>query len=210
MAFAADGRSAVVLGFAYGLAGDPAFAAGGHRYCGSIYPFPAGEALRARLDALAQLATRALGLVGVNGIDFVARDGEAFVLELNPRYCASMELIERSGGPSVFGTHAAACQGSLLAPGPALPPQAWGKAVLWARVPVIAPDTRSWLARGDLADIPFPGERIAQGRPICTLFASGADRDECYRRLVESAASLEAELGVVVPACYDTPRQGPG
>jgi predicted ATP-grasp superfamily ATP-dependent carboligase len=140
----------------------------------------------------------------------VVRDGEAFVLELNPRYCASMELMEGSGGPSVFGTHAAACRGSLPAPGAPPPRRAWGKAVVWARVPVVAPDTRSWLARGDRADVPFPGERIGQGHPICTLFASGADRDECYRRLAESAASLEAELGVVVPACYDTPRQGPG
>src|SRR5213082_1738980 len=73
--FAADGRRAVPLGVSRALAGDPRFGgrgAGGFRYCGSILVAPEmplfGHACR-----LAAAVTEAFGLVGVNGIDFVAR-----------------------------------------------------------------------------------------------------------------------------------------
>lgn len=192
--FAADGRRAALLGLAQGLAGDPALGARGHRYCGSLYPFPAEDALIVRLDAIAQATTKAFGLRGVNGIDFIVKDGEAYVLELNPRYSASLELIERSGGLNVFETHAAACRGALASLDLSPPPEVLGKGILWARREVVVGDTRGWLARDDVRDVPFPGERIRRGHPICTVFASGPDSATCYRRLVTAAAALEQEL----------------
>jgi predicted ATP-grasp superfamily ATP-dependent carboligase len=194
--FAADGRRAVLLGLSQGLAGDPEFGASGFRYCGSLHPLPASAVLIERLDAVAQATTRAFGLVGVNGIDFILRDAEPVVLELNPRYCASMELIERRGGPSVFEIHAAACRGAL--PGEWREPEpgtgVLGKAILWARHDLVVGDTRGWLARGDVRDVPHPGERIRRGHPLCTVFARGADGLACRRRLLEAAAAIEREV----------------
>jgi predicted ATP-grasp superfamily ATP-dependent carboligase len=196
VSFAADGRRAVLLGLAEGLAGDPAFGASGFRYCGSLYPFAPGAVATETLDAVAQAVTRAFGLVGVNGIDFVLQDGEPVILELNPRYSASMELIERRGGPSVFEVHAAACRGKLPAPRrlPSSATATLGKAVVWARRDLVAGDTRGWLARDDVRDIPHPGERIRRGHPVCTVFAHGHDAATCRRRLVEAAAVVEREI----------------
>ena len=124
--FAADGRRAVPLGVSRALAGDPRFGgggAGGFRYCGSILVAPEmplfGHACR-----LAAAVTQAFGLVGVNGIDFVARRSVPYAVEVNPRYCASMELVERARGISIFEVHARACAGELphfdvTGPGPA-------------------------------------------------------------------------------------------
>ena len=67
------------------------------------------------MSAIAGAVTEAFGLVGLNGIDFVLREGEPYVLEINPRYSASMELIERGGRLSVFEAHVAACGGDLPA-----------------------------------------------------------------------------------------------
>jgi predicted ATP-grasp superfamily ATP-dependent carboligase len=193
VSFAADGRQAVLLGVSGGLAGDPAFGASGFRYCGSVYPLPIAAAAVETLDAVAQSATRAFGLIGVNGIDFVLAEGEPVVLELNPRFGASMELIERRDGSSIFEIHAAACRGSL----PALRTpsgagaETVGKAILWARRALVAGDTRGWLARDDVRDVPHPGERIPRGRPVCTVFARGRDATECRSRLTEAAAVIE-------------------
>jgi predicted ATP-grasp superfamily ATP-dependent carboligase len=193
VSFAADGRRAVLLGLCEALSGDPAFGARRYRYAGSLYPFPADSQLIERLDAVVQLATRTFGLVGVNGIDFVVREGNAFVLELNPRYCASMELIERSRGLSLFATHEAACGGVLPAASVGSPVgETVGKAILWARRDLVAGDTRSWLARDDVRDVPHPGERIRSGHPVCTVFARGADGSACRASLAAAAA------------CYDT------
>ncbi len=47
-------------------------------------------------SALASAVTGEFGLVGVNGIDFIVRDGIPYAIEVNPRWCASMELVERA------------------------------------------------------------------------------------------------------------------
>ena len=70
----------------------------------------------------------------------------------------------------------------------------FGKAILWARRTVALGDTRPWLARDDVRDVPSPGEEIRRGHPICTVFARGDDAAECRQRLMESAAALEREL----------------
>lgn len=208
VAFVADGQRAVLLGMSTGLAGDPAFGARGYRYCGSLYPFSADRALLDRMSAIAGAVTEAFGLVGLNGIDFVLREGEPYVLEINPRYSASMELIERGGRLSVFEAHVAACGRALPPEGPAPMPEVLGKAILYARREVIVGDSGRWLLRDDVRDLPFPGERIRQGRPVCTVFARGADSRTCYARLVAAASALEQELEEEAGGAVDDDRRG--
>ncbi len=198
--FAADGRRAVVLGIAAGLAGEPAFGATGFRYCGSLFPLRAETAIAARLDALVQALTVEFALVGVNGLDFVLRDGEAFVLELNPRYCASMELVERATGASVFDVHVEACRGRLGVPFAPPPAGVWGKAIVWAQADGVAPDTRAWLGGDTVRDVPAPGAPLRRGQPICTVFATGSDDAECHGRLVASAQAIARACHAGVPA----------
>ncbi len=199
VSFVADGRRAAVLGVSMGLAGDSAFGGRAYRYCGSLYPLQAESSLLEPLDALAQATTRAFGLTGVNGLDFVVRDGRAYVLELNPRYSASMELLDRSGPSNVFETHAAACGGAGIGSTSYAPPrgEVLGKAIVWARCDVVACDTRSWLDRDDVRDVPFPGERIRRGHPICTVFARAADAASCYDALRAVATRVERDIGGV-------------
>jgi len=197
IAFAADGRRAVVLGISRQLIGDPAFGAGGYRYAGSIFPFAADDAdpesVAEQAAAIADAVTAAFGLRGVNGVDFIVRDGELYVLEVNPRYTASMELIERASGLSIFEAHVASLCGELPAPrAPAL--GAHGKAIVFARRDVVVADTRPWLGRDDVRDVPFPGERIPRGRPVCTVFARAADALACYAELVAAARAVEETL----------------
>jgi predicted ATP-grasp superfamily ATP-dependent carboligase len=208
VAFVADGQRAVLLGMSTGLAGDPAFGARGYRYCGSLYPFSADRALLDRMSAIAGAVTEAFGLVGLNGIDFVLREGEPYVLEINPRYSASMELIERGGRLSVFEAHVAACGRALPSEGPAPMPEVLGKAILYARQEVIVGDSGRWLLRDDLRDLPFPGERIRRGHPVCTVFARGADSVTCYARLVAAASALEQELEQEAGGAADDDRIG--
>jgi len=193
-AFAANGQRAVLLGISRGLSGDPAFGAHGYRYCGSLYPFSADSHLLDRMTAIASALTGAFRLVGLNGVDFIIRDGEPYVLEINPRYSASMELIERSRGRSAFEVHLAACDGALPAPDADPQRQVFGKAVCYARRDLVVGDSTRWVVRDDLRDVPFPGERIRAGRPVCTVFAQGEDSVTCYARLVAAAAAMEQEL----------------
>lgn len=203
--FVADGRRAVALGISHQLAGEAAFGARGFRYCGSILagagdPQFADDA--ALVDAAVRLATavtQAFGLVGVNGVDFIAQDGVPHAIEVNPRYTASMELVERAYGLSVFGAHAAACAAGVL---PAFDlgaarrgGGAVGKAVLFARHAVRAGDTRPWLDDPSVRDVPHPGEAIPVGGPVCTVFADGPDAAACHAALVRRAERIYTAFG---------------
>jgi len=192
--FAANGRNAVPLGVTRGLAGHRAFGATGFKYCGSILLDPE-EPVFGHVSRLAEAVTAEFGLVGVNGIDFVVAHGVPHAVEVNPRYSASMELVERAYGISIFETHARACAGSL--PEFAIPRRAVetpGKAILYARRHVTPSDTESWLADPDVRDVPVAGEPIAVGRPICTIFAHERDADRCLVELCRRAATVYRTL----------------
>jgi predicted ATP-grasp superfamily ATP-dependent carboligase len=195
--FAADGRSAVPLGVSRALTGDPAFGASGFRYCGSML-VAAEEPLFGHAWRLAAAVTEAFGLVGVNGIDFVARGGVPYAVEVNPRYCASMELVERARGISIFQAHARACAGKLpeverTRSGPTV---VSGKAIVYSRDDVVPEGTGGWLEDDDVRDVPAPGERIARGHPICTVFARGRSVAACGAALAARARTLYRSLEV--------------
>jgi predicted ATP-grasp superfamily ATP-dependent carboligase len=191
--FLADGCRAHVLGLSRQLVGRVELGARGFRYSGSLMGpglFPAEEEVRRRAGALAAAAARAFGLVGLNGLDFIARAGVPWPIEVNPRFSASMELLERGAGLSLFALHAAACAGRLPSRATPSPEQVYGKAVVFARRDVTPEATRRWLADSAMADIPKAGVRIARGRPICTVFASARDAEGCWRALVAKAGSV--------------------
>jgi predicted ATP-grasp superfamily ATP-dependent carboligase len=194
IAFLADGRNALPIGISRQLVGERAFGSRGFRYCGSLLAggdrplFDRGDEVASVARALAAAVTEEFGLVGLNGLDFVAREGVPYPIEVNPRYSASMELVERSGGSSLFGLHERACAG-VLPDAMARPRMVAGKAVVFARRAVRIGETHRWAGLA-IADVPPAGERIARGRPICTVFAEGRDADECRERLVREAGRV--------------------
>jgi predicted ATP-grasp superfamily ATP-dependent carboligase len=199
---AARGR-AVVLGLSRQLIGDMAFGAAGFRYCGNVLTSADDEVIGDRVVELAhRLANQVsdtFGLVGLNGIDYIVHGDVPYAIEVNPRWCSSMELVERHYGVSMFGVHAAACVDGVL---PAFDLMRMrvgkaviGKAIVFANTEVVAGDTRAWLADDTVRDVPKPGERIPAGQPICTVFADGGSAGDCLGALKKRAHDLRVLLG---------------
>jgi len=196
--FVAAGGRVVPLGVSRQLIGDPAFGAAGYRYCGSILMSRGhDDAFIVAACAAARAVAEAFDLRGINGLDFIAHGGRPHVLEVNPRWTASVELMERACGMSAFSAHADAfITGSLprvdwvRARGQA----AVGKAVVFAREDVTMGATTAWLGDDTIRDVPHPGELIRAGRPVCTAFAGGSTAGDCYAALVRKAERVYSEL----------------
>lgn len=201
--FVAAGARSVSLGVSRQLIGEAAFGASGYRYCGSIVSPLADAARDERLTAaaarLGEVLSVAFGLTGVNCVDVIIRDGTPLAIEVNPRWSASMELVERAYGLCVFAAHADACRDAALPDfdlaavrrrqrGTA--GSAVGKAIVFARRELIARGTKEWLMDPDIGDVPQPAARIPAGAPICTVFAAAADDAACEAALASRAQQI--------------------
>jgi len=191
VAFIANGREARLLGATEQLIGDP------FRYAGNIAApiqtlIPPSEL--ATLERAAAVVTARFGLRGLNGLDYIlTADGPAF-LEVNPRFTASMEILETLAGAPFFELHLMALNGWVLPPGPFSlrhrsrtrdPKMDWmGKSILYAEGAVEAPDPGVLEPLG-VRDRPHRGERFEAGQPLCTLIVEAPGRDACLAALRE-------------------------
>jgi predicted ATP-grasp superfamily ATP-dependent carboligase len=194
-----DGVDAAVLGVSEQLVGRRAFGVRGHRWCGNLVPpRRAADALLEQARTICSCLASAFALRGLFGVDLVWDGERAWTIEVNPRPTASLEAIEAAHGVGVFAAHLRGCAGELPKVEAARGGAA-GKAVVFATEDVVVGDSEAWLQRG-VRDVPHPGERIAAGRPICTVVAAAATPEVVLARLEERAAAVRADLGVEVAA----------
>lgn len=63
-------------------------------YCGSSGPIELAQVLENELHRIVNCMVNEFQLIGLFGVDFILADQELWVLEVNPRYVASMEVLE--------------------------------------------------------------------------------------------------------------------
>ena len=205
--FMADSQDARLIGVTEQLVGETWLNAKPFHYCGSVGPIAISKSLRVGLETLGNQIVRATSVRGVFGVDCVLRDGELWPIEINPRYTASVEVLELALNISVLAMHRRVFEPAAEFVRPSLVVSASpvvGKAIVFARLPIRFPEEGPWLDALQpalepftvpvFADIPFPGETIAKGQPILTVFASGASVGATILRLKGRAEKLEKTL----------------
>ena len=201
---------AVLLGASRQLVGIEWAAARQFHYAGSIGPLALKPTLREQFEAIGRVLAREFKLVGLFGVDAVISGSKVYTIEVNPRYTASVEVLERAGAFSAVGLHLAACLGSELpAPeslgGPRRRHAQWGKCILFARRDVTVNEAFEQCAaesmrhglNADLADIPPFGAAISAGRPITTVFAKAEDYASVLRALQQRVAHIERTMAAL-------------
>ena len=142
------------------LVGETCAGAAPFQYCGTISPWPISHEAQHYLQRLGTLLSEEYHLVGYYGVDLIAHEGQLWIIEINPRYTAAVEIVQQ------------ACEdvGSCF-----------GKMILYAESPLTVEASMrdqclsksgcySWPT---MADIPAAGSQIAEGHPILTIFAKG-------------------------------------
>jgi predicted ATP-grasp superfamily ATP-dependent carboligase len=212
--FIGDGSGQVELfGTTRQLIGETWLHAPPFHWCGNIGPLRLPAETQTTLERIGRALVEDFGLRGLFGVDFVLRDGVPWPVEVNPRYPASVEVLERATEKSALLASYRACPGGArpvadetINPAPAdlsrsagpSPPVRPGRDVLWGKAVVFAPRSLVFPAGGPwesalamplhdpevlFADIPAPGTRVEAGQPVCTVFASGTTIAECAEGL---------------------------
>lgn len=189
--FRCDPTGITLLGMSRQLPGHAlSEAAAPFLYSGSLGPLPCEQPADHYFE-LGALVTRQLQslanecqLQGIIGVDFIRdQNGIPWVLEVNPRYTASVEILELSNQQSFLEMSGNKTPLHRLSERPIVM-----KLIVYAPRSVVIGDltrlasTDEWQIPG-IADIPVPESQIPAGWPICTVFSSGTTEEECVARL---------------------------
>jgi predicted ATP-grasp superfamily ATP-dependent carboligase len=184
--FLADGRATRIVGFSEQWP-DPARRSP-FRYGGAVgsvaLPGPLVAEVARTLDRL----VAATGLVGLASADLLVPEGASgpafWLLEINPRPGATLDVFDQGAMPSLLGLHLDACSGRLphALPEPAC---AYAAAIVYAERPF---STASLPRPVWTADWPSCDEAVPAGAPICTIAAAGAS-PQAARALVSERRS---------------------
>lgn len=140
-------------------------------YCGNISPYT-DKIINRELKDVSEEIILQLSLVGSNGVDFILKDDELYLLEVNPRIQGTMESAELSLNINMAEAHLDACNGKLME----IPsPERFS-----VKMVVHAPK------RSQAGDLSFPGVYdlpnqnviIEKGEPIATVINSELIRED--------------------------------
>ncbi len=175
-------------------------------YVGSIGPIKLNATHTNAIHRYGQVIAKEFGLLGWFGVDFVKSDDEIRLLEVNPRYTASMELFElASADLRLFDLHLAGCgKGCLAVPKLEYSDLMIGKRYVFNSSMVATQVTsrmfdrlangagQAWRSR---SDIPWANDWIQPGHPVCTVWAYG-----------DNIAEVETQLDDGVEQVHDLLR----
>jgi predicted ATP-grasp superfamily ATP-dependent carboligase len=202
--FVGAGGSAAFVGATEQLLGSAWGGAREFQYVGSVGPLVLTPQQFQALTKIGECIATSFQVQGLFGVDAIINDDEVWPVEVNPRYTASVELLERALNLSTIGWHVAACRHGEL---PQLASnnlsdhriERHGKAIVYASRELVidAKLERELCAKNRvdadpiIADIPGPGTSIREGEPIVTVFAKGKTIAEVKERLRSEMASLD-------------------
>jgi len=195
-----------VLGITHQLVGEAWAGAAEFKYCGSIGPWPLSPENLEQLRRLGEVLSREFELSCLYGVDLILDGANIWTIEVNPRYTAAVEIVERAYGVSAFDT------GKLgRASENSLPHQeegvlhgvvCCGKATLFAKAPltISAEMSTALLVQAGsmpwpkLADIPVVDTEIATSQPVLTLFAEAESCQAVAEQLARQVRQIELQL----------------
>ena len=109
-------------------------------------------------------------LVGSNGVDYVLdKSGQLKVIEINPRFQGTYELVENVLGINLLDAHIKACEGELIEIPNAGPYSV--KKIIYARKQVNIGN----LNIPNVFDVPYQGVKIEKDQPLVTIISCDKD-----------------------------------
>ncbi|SFJ61224.1 ATP-grasp domain-containing protein [Planctomicrobium piriforme] len=192
------------IGMTRQLIGEADCHATGYQWCGNIGPVALSVAVENLIRRFGNVLKWKLGLKGLYGVDLMIDSQDVpWITEVNPRYPASIELLEHVTGIPFMREHCR-CFAKEDLPSTnwnrAHPGEFLGKAVLYspADLQLQSPlaDAHQVPVREvpEVTDLPLPGGTLRRGEPVCTVFGESASVDLTLALLHQHLGEMTARL----------------
>ncbi len=180
-----DARAVSVQGQLIGMP-----SAGRHNdfvYSGNYIPLEISGVAKNRMKVASERICESFKLIGSNGVDFVVdNDGSVWLLEVNPRFQGTLEMLEHSGNVLMTELHTSACFGTLPSQLPSYVPAV--RLVVFARRAGLTPDLSEHPSAVDRTP---EGVLVKRGDPVCSLVLKGESLVSCYLEAMSVATSIQ-------------------
>ena len=172
--FLANGRDARVIGLNTQIA---VKLIDGHEFAfgGLVNHVDLGNGLRSQIARWVKECTHAFALKGLNSLDFIHEEEHAYVLEINPRPSASMQLYD-----NMLNLHIGASKGCLPDDLSAQREYA-GFQIVYADADLSIPVDFAW--PDWTQDRPEAGIRCRSGQPVCSVNAYSKEPGKVWTTL---------------------------
>ncbi len=189
--FVGNGTACRLAGVTRQLIGETFLNAAKYAYCGSIGPLDIDQAEREQWQAMGDALCQSFSLEGIFCVDAIKAEGDIYPVEVNPRYSASVEVLERALDLPLLKIHSEACKGKLNLQLKQAK-NVMAKAYLFAGSRLRSPREVSQIyvdtdGLSESADIPVPGTMIEAGHPVMTVFAAAATAEAALEELKTKA-----------------------
>ena len=157
------------------------------RYGGAAGPVDIDRAQAAEIAGAVSAIASELDLVGLNSADFLISTDAVWLIEINPRPGATLDVFESNDAP-LFARHVAACEGRRMAASSSFAIKA--AETVYAPHEVAVCEGLNWPKWA--VDRSPPGTRVSAGDPVCTVLAPGATVDLARACASERARTIIA------------------
>jgi methenyltetrahydromethanopterin cyclohydrolase len=146
-------------------------------FSGIISYLEISDEIKRQLNSWVSSLVKAFGLIGLNSVDFMLENNQCYVLEVNPRPSASMQLYSSE----LIDGHIKSCLNKLLDIKINLGEYS-AYQIIFAETNLIIKKNIQWPKW--TADIPQEGVLINTGMPICSIIARGKSEQQVLDKLL--------------------------
>ena len=158
-----------------------------YRYGGAVSHADINPKAKLRFFGYVKQLADAFGLIGINSCDAICDGDDVYVLEINPRLSATMDLYKKAG---LMEKHVAACQQTLSSSRMEVvcdTQTSQAHQIIYATHPLKLKNDIIW--PDWVRDVPNAGEYFYEGMPVCTVIAE-AETAILAKALVADRASI--------------------
>jgi uncharacterized protein len=157
-------------------------------WCGSVTPLRTKFAKE--IEEIANSVTTDLGLVGTNGIDFIIGANGPVVIEINPRFQASLNTVERALGFNIVDAHIRSCQGELVTPPR---PSRFACYLIYFAERLF--QVTKTCGHANYMDVPRKGTFIEYAEPVISAIGCGKSRDCAFNNALHYLETAKKACG---------------